>query len=237
MGMREEQCSEITSRIGACAFKLQPMQQPAASSTPSPTFAGMLATFASPGQKRPPSRDLDGLEDDVATLSYERALRAHGRYRAPEASDRALTQASQPERVRIFEAIPDAADFLIEATVARPSLVSTSLVEGPEPAAVQEASTAFDRNLKSASITIRLSKAECAQLRKRAAEAGLTLSAYLRSCTFEAESLRALVKDTLAQLRCETSAENKADSTAVKRSWFWRWFWPSGHGRQQAVRA
>jgi hypothetical protein len=213
------------------------MQQPAASPTPSPTFAGMLASFAAPGQKRPPVRDIDGLEDDVATLSYERALRAHSRYRPLELSDRALTQPSQPERVRIFEAIPDAADSLIEATVARPSLVSTSLVEGPEPVAIQEASTAFDRNLKSASITIRLSKAECAQLRKRAAEAGLTLSAYLRSCTFETETLRALVKDTLAQLRCETAAENKVGSTAVKRSWFWRWIWPNGVRRQQAVRA
>jgi hypothetical protein len=48
-----------------------------------------------------------------------------------------------------------------------------------------------------------MSKAECAQLHKRAAEAGLTVSAYLRSCTFEAESLRAMVKDALAQLRSE----------------------------------
>ena len=69
----------------------------------------------------------------------------------------------------------------------------------PEPPSIPP--LALDRNLKSASITIRMSNAECAQLRKRAAEAGLTVSAYLRSCTFEAESLRALVKDTLAQLR------------------------------------
>ena len=46
-----------------------------------------------------------------------------------------------------------------------------------------------------------MSEVESAQLRQRAAEAGLTISAYLRSCTFEAESLRAQVKETLAQLR------------------------------------
>jgi hypothetical protein len=62
------------------------------------------------------------------------------------------------------------------------------------------------RDLKCASITIRLSEAECAQLRQRAAEAGLTVSAYLRSCTFEAESLRALVRETMAQLRAATTA-------------------------------
>jgi len=32
-------------------------------------------------------------------------------------------------------------------------------------------------------------------------EAGLTVSAYLRSCTFEAEALRAQVKEALAELR------------------------------------
>jgi len=47
----------------------------------------------------------------------------------------------------------------------------------------------------------RLSQTECGQLRTRAAEAGLSISAYLRSCTFEAETLRSQVKEALAQLR------------------------------------
>lgn len=236
MGMREEQCSEITSRIGACAFKLQPMQQPAASPTPSPNFAGMLAAFVEPGQKRPPARDLDGLEDDVATLSYERALRAHARYRAPEASDRALTQLAQAEAetVSIFEVLPD-----LNAGE-RPAIVeATFAVSAEDREPVVEALPAFDRNLKSASITIRMSKAECAQLRTRAAEAGLTMSAYLRSCTFEAESLRALVKDTLAQLRTEPS-ENDQDATPVAGGRWFGWLrrlWPNGSGRQQIARA
>jgi hypothetical protein len=78
---------------------------------------------------------------------------------------------------------------------------------------------ALNRNLKCASITIRLSEAECAQLRKRAAEAGLTVSAYLRSCTFEAESLRALVKDTLTQLRSAQSKGKREISKPARRSW------------------
>jgi len=195
---------------------LQPMQQPAASPTPSPNFAGMLAAFVEPGRKRPPARDLDGLEDDVATLSYERALRAHARYRAPEASDRALTQfaQAQTETVSIFEVLPELSvgeqPAIVEATFA----VSATAEREP----VAEALPAFDRNLKSASITIRMSKSECAQLRTRAAEAGLTMSAYLRSCTFEAESLRAMVKDTLAQLRHEPSAAQQAVSVPQRRT-------------------
>jgi len=215
---------------------LQPMQQPAASPTPSPNFAGMLAAFVEPGQKRPPARDLDGLEDDVATLSYERALRAHARYRAPEASDRALTQLAQAqtETVSIFEVLPD-----LNAGE-RPAIVeATFAVSAEDREPVVEALPAFDRNLKSASITIRMSKAECAQLRTRAAEAGLTMSAYLRSCTFEAESLRALVKDTLAQLRTEPS-ENDQDATPVAGGRWFGWLrrlWPNGSGRQQIARA
>ena len=97
----------------------------------------------------------------------------------------------------------------------------------PEPAGVHGPSVDQDRGLKSASITIRLSREECEQLRKRAAEAGLTVSAYMRSCTFEAESLRALVKETLAQLR-EPTREKEAAKPVVRRSWRQRlaWIWP-----------
>ena len=54
---------------------------------------------------------------------------------------------------------------------------------------------------KNASVTVRLTHAENEQLRQRAAEADLTVSAYLRSCAFEVESLRSQVKQTLAELR------------------------------------
>jgi predicted DNA binding CopG/RHH family protein len=165
---------------------LHAMQQTAAPapSAKSQSFAGMLAALAAPVQPYAPAWSDEDLADDYATLSYERALRSHSRY----------------------------------------------------------------RNLKSASITIRLSEAESAQLRKRAAEAGLTISAYLRSCTFEAESLRALVKDTLAQLRsdpskAEGSASNRTAandaSRPIRRSWLQRWarFWPRAQAVPGAARA
>jgi hypothetical protein len=104
---------------------------------------------------------------------------------------------------------------------------------------VSPSTTLLERNLKCASVTIRLSQAECAQLRTRAAEAGLTVSAYLRSCTFEAESLRAMVKDTLAKLRTGTPAEETSVSATPRRSWFG---WMArlltvGHGRRRAASA
>jgi hypothetical protein len=87
-------------------------------------------------------------------------------------------------------------------------------------------------NLKSASITIRMSQAECAQLKKRAAAAGLTISAYLRSCTFEAEALRAQVKEALAELRAATPEETQKTRPSgqhAPRCW-WR-PWPHAGSR------
>jgi hypothetical protein len=235
----------------------QAMQQPAEKSgppgdgslslgwelAPSPTtssFAGMLAALAAPAQKRGPTWSDDGLEDDVATLSYEHALRAHARYRPAGAGDRSLTQIADPGPIGTHEAFPAAANQAGQKSTLHAAVPTSG---DAEPEATQGLSTALDQNLKCASITIRLSKAECAQLRKRAAEAGLTISAYLRSCTFEAESLRALVKETLAELRSATSSATSKGkqtySTPARRSWF-QWLlqvlapW---HGSRRIARA
>jgi hypothetical protein len=76
---------------------LQAMQQPA-EIPPSPTFAGLLASLAAPAREPASTwsdeRADDGLEDDFATLSYERALRAHARYRPAHLTDESLTQAT-----------------------------------------------------------------------------------------------------------------------------------------------
>jgi hypothetical protein len=198
--------------------------QETAASTPapiSPSFAGLLAALASPPQKStapsgtsaPLERNSslawndDGLEDDVATLSYERALRTHARYRSSAPTDQSLTQPAEPEPILLQKTSP----------ASPPSISQPATHPAANPVLESDTRSAlFDKNLKDASITIRMSKAECAQLHRRAAEAGLTVSAYLRSCTFEADSLRAMVKDTLAQLR---SAAGQAAPATPHRSW------------------
>jgi hypothetical protein len=183
-----------------------------------------MAALATSPQKTAWKENDDGLEDDVATLSYERALRTHARYKDPQPSDQAFTRPAQaftqpldPDVLRFCEAIPDeeTLDTPLAAPRQEPALEAAARIT---PAI----SNAHGRNVKSASITIRLSKAECDQLRTRAAEAGLTVSAYLRSCTFETESLRALVKDTLAQLRnANTPDEPKPRSPARSPRFAW----------------
>lgn len=219
------------------------MQQTAESApTASTSFAGLLAALTTPAQtsggageksylpgRRPASAwEDDDLADDIATLSYESALKAHARYRP---TDQSLTQAADPAPLRLEDPDPAA------SSAAQP-------IANLESSATSEASrlraAAFERNLKDASITIRMSKAESAQLHRRATEAGLTVSAYLRSCTFEAESLRAMVKETLAQMR---STATHASPAPPRRFWFrevTRWMarlltpW---HGSQRVARA
>ncbi len=171
------------------------MQQLSPSVPLTSSFFGMLSALIAPVQKSPGNWD-DPLDDEEGvSLSYERALRDHARYK-PSALDDS------------FVRMPSAAVPTDQAKEIAPSLeqrgdgTQTPEIHG-SAAAVESArasSPKHERTLKCASITIRLSQTECVQLRARAAEAGLTVSAYMRSCTFEAESLRALVKDALAQL-------------------------------------
>jgi len=177
-----------------------------------------MAALAAPQSKRVPAWDNDELEDDVATLSYERALRAHSRYSPVDAGIPAPKQVADTGSLRICEVSPE--EVRPSWDVVLPEAVQPSRADVPPS---RTPSSSRERGLKCASITIRMSQAECAQLRTRATEAGLSVSAYLRSCTFQAEALRAEVKQALAQLRTGETPEKKQDSTPGKHSWFhWR---------------
>jgi hypothetical protein len=225
---------------------LQAMPQTATPSPASPSFARLLAALAAPAQKGAPAWNDDELADDVATLSYERALRAHSRYQPAVSSDRdptdrSLLQSAEPGPVPRDKELR--ADSSLVGPEATPQSAQFSNADC-QPEGNLGLPPALERDLKSASITIRLSKAENAQLRQRAAQAGLTISDYLRSCTFEAESLRALVKDTLAQLRASPPAPDRSNAnkmvlSSARQSWFgWlRRLLPRWHSSQRAARA
>ena len=96
-----------------------------------------------------------------------------------------------------------------------------SLAVYEESSAAKPAPISTAKNRKTASITIRLTGEEETQLHDRAAAAQLSVSAYLRSCIFEAESLRAQVKEALSQIRAATPSPTastlKPENTP--RSW------------------
>ncbi len=55
-------------------------------------------------------------------------------------------------------------------------------------------------------VSIRLNDAEFDRLKLRAAESGISVSAYMRSCVLDAEHLRSQVKEALNQMRASLQA-------------------------------
>ena len=113
---------------------------------------------------------------------------------------------------------------------ATPAAVRAAGEEIPltRPAELCEAASGCKKR-KTASVTIRLTEYEQKQLQERAAEAGLSVSAYLRSCIFEAESLRAQVKEALSEMRATSKRDDCAEpgeetpGTRRRVGWFSRW--------------
>jgi hypothetical protein len=197
------------------------MQQPAPTQ-PSPTsssFAGLLATLASPRPEAAEDESLwttSDLGEDVATLSYERAMRTLARYRPAE---RLADRDDHPGYGLPMPPAGSEADAGADAGIETDAAGATSTASATTPSTC----AAPDRDLRCASVTIRMSKAECAQLRERAAEASLTVSAYLRSCALEVDALRAEVKKTLAELKTATGTASPAAQIQKPRlSWIWR---------------
>lgn len=175
-----------------------PQTAPSETSSAPSSFAGLLASIAAPKPGGATPLNEDGIADDIVTLSYEQALRAGGRYRSSSIN---------PESAAL-----DPGPSPLQPTAAAGGSTAGAAWSAP-------ASGPAAKPLKTASITIRLSEPECAQLRRRAAETGLTMSAYLRSCTLEVESLRAQVKETLARLRKADSGTDATDKPLPASGW------------------
>ncbi len=134
-------------------------------------FAGVVASALT---RQTEDASINAGMEDTFTLSYEDALRKHAR--------RPLAE----ELAQITEMAAAELD-------ARRAAAAPAPTEEEAPLSVPVT--------KAASITLRMSKEESALLRKRAAVAGISVSAYIRSCIFEAEELRTQVKNALAELK------------------------------------
>jgi len=144
-------------RLKLLRLRSYPLLMPEIHSAPATasSFATVLSSLASPAPATETPWDDSALAEDVAVISYERALQAQTRMRSS-----GPLAPPPPQAPRINSGAP-----------------------------------------RSTIITLRLSHAESTQLHDRATEAGLTVSSYIRSCIFEAETLRTQVKEALGQLR------------------------------------
>lgn len=179
--------------LGASAYAVvmsAPAQSAPAKNTGS--FASLLASFTGAAEKENDEWDLSGLADDVATISYEEALRS-----------------CRPARLSNFTTEEAPRNSSSAGAVARTS----------------NRAIPREKKRKTASITLRLTEDEQAQLQERSSAAKLSVSAYIRSCIFEAESLRAQVKEALAQMQPASQPASSTGSTEkVSRNWRKRFF-------------
>ena len=182
----------------------QPLATPASTKS---SFASLLAALAEPAVA---AHDEDLLTNDVATLSYEQALRSQVRSLRPDSG-----RMPEPPSPREFG-----------------KLRASDLSAAPRASGGLSAPRAGSR--KSATITIRLSSIEYTQLHERATTAGLTASAYLRSCIFEAETLRAQVKEALLQLRSTAVNNPRADYQPTTATAWWTRLLPRWSERHPA---
>jgi predicted DNA binding CopG/RHH family protein len=190
-----------------------------ASESPSTTtFATLLSSLAGSPPQSSRRWAEDSLPEDVAVLSYEQALRAQSRRRTEPGGDAAAFFADPPSASQ-----PAAAeqDYFSDAA--------------PETAAPAKDSL-YQQSLKTASITIRMSQAESDALHRRAAEAGMTVSAYLRYCALEVETLRGAVKQAMAELK-EAAVRERQPEAPAPSGWLKRlslWITPWRDLRQTA---
>ncbi len=75
------------------------------------------------------------------------------------------------------------------------------------PQVLQRASSPLDS--KSVMLSVRLTEPELELLRLRAAECGVSVSGYMRSCVLEADQLRTQVKHALAEMRAATRSQER----------------------------
>ncbi|WP_263350324.1 plasmid mobilization protein [Acidicapsa acidisoli] len=90
--------------------------------------------------------------------------------------------------------------------------------EAPGPYLQKLRPQALQLPQRRAVVSVRLTEVEFAQLRDRADESGISVSAYMRSCVLDAEILRAQVKQALAEMRAFRDRSEPARNPAIAPS-------------------
>jgi len=220
--------------------------------------AGKAGPEGSPTPDAPDARssfDSDSLNEEVdvlvedenfaatgMSLSYEKALRTHARYRPspeppypsanPQSANAAFAPPLPEPRAQIQESGIQNSDVTPRPETPPAATRNPGPNDGLGPLPKQPSDPhaqigAADRSgltemlresnranrsqeLKRCTISVRLNQEESEILRLRAAESGMTVSSYLRSCVLEADQLRAQVKQALAELRARAADKDVA---------------------------
>lgn len=185
------------------------------------------------------SREPTAARDGVREISYQEALES-SRYRWKRhdatacGSDTEKAASAELGVVEMDErAVPHAVDTKPAATRSRRdgqpfrkalahSIASRSSANGlTGVSGLARARSGGDRQV---SLSLRVGASEQALIRIRAAEAGISVSAYLRQCALDVEILRAQVQQfMMASARCRLELSEASRAAVKSEGWFSRW--------------
>jgi hypothetical protein len=177
-------------------------------------------------------------EDGLREISYEEALKAVRHRRTPMVHSvpvtaprkEGVTPAAPVQTVEtrggLESSQPTQPDFrqALAASLADSGIVVCGPaieVSAPQPAAA----LALARIARPAVVSVRLAMDERERFKMRAAEAGLSVSAYMRECALEVEQLRAQVVLMQVRQRMEIAPECGAGSAAANLPVPGLWGW------------
>lgn len=195
-------------------------------------FAGLLAKMSSSERNARTwlaENDDPAMQDEIIPLSYEQALKKHARRPTPaQTTERIDRVASLLAETLAERREHSAANVDQPKTIEPKKTFPASEIEWDSKEFQQDTLTLNTASVhvpvanetKAVSITLRMSQQEAAQVRKRAADAGLTMSAYIRSCVCEAELLRAQVKTALIEMRQASEHKNTNVTHPANRPWW-----------------
>lgn len=136
----------------------------------------------------------DRSRDAGRTAVKKRQARTHADRVAPARR----ADSTSPARTAGGEGRPAFGEVLAET-------VRTAAIRAPQPAEIA----------RLAALSIRLAPAERALIQTRAAEAGVTASAYMRQCVLEVEQMRAEFRRRLTALECEAATASPASVAPI----------------------
>jgi hypothetical protein len=136
-----------------------------------------------------------------STSTRQAAIRS-----AMMARSQAVSRAAEEFGSAFDERLDDVLGAENELTVQRNAERASLPVTGERSLAGQIVHRSLEIDPRRSVISVRLNDAELLQLRDRAAECGISVSAYMRSCVLDAEHLRAQVKQALAEMRSSTGS-------------------------------
>ena len=176
------QSTPLSANFPKATVQASGLEASAASSRPN-------TTNALKGKARSRTHSAKGRRDDSLSPASERlagALRETSRTRRSKKSQ----GASQPA-YPLDESDYQPSESALEHSKKQPEAI----------VALAPASQEIALDLRRTFVSIRLTEKEFARLRDRADESGVSVSAYMRSCVLDAETLRSQVKRALAEIR------------------------------------